>query len=106
MVGDLLFERTDMTPMIDEVLDIETERKGHESDEDDPDWSIGNGHEDEREQEQRQYQEAAEDAKSLVDALRERDDEVEVATQRRYRKEDTRCKDSDLHCKDLKIAAK
>lgn len=42
-----------MTSMIDEVLDIETERKGHESDEDDPDWSIGNGHEDEREQEQR-----------------------------------------------------
>ena len=49
MVGDLLFERTDMTPMIDEVLDIETERKGHKSDEDDPDWSISNGHEDERE---------------------------------------------------------
>ena len=49
VVRDLLFERADMTPMIDEVLDIETERKGHKSDEDDPDWSISNGHENERE---------------------------------------------------------
>ena len=106
MVGDLLFERTDMTSMIDEVLDIETERKGHESDEDDPDWSIGNGHEDEREQEQRQHQEAAEDAKTLIDALCDRDDEVELATQRRHRKEDACCKDSDLHRKDFKVAAK
>ena len=72
-----------MTSMIDEVLDIETERRGHESDEDDPDWSIGNGHEDEREQEQRQHQEAAEDAKTLIDALCDRDDEVEIATQRK-----------------------
>ena len=29
VVGDLLFERADMTPVIDEVLDIETERKGN-----------------------------------------------------------------------------
>ena len=50
VVGDLLFERADMTPVIDEVLNIETERKGHESDEADPDRSIGNGHENEREQ--------------------------------------------------------
>ena len=55
VVGDLLFERADMTPVVDEILDIETERKGHESDEDDPDRSIGNGHEDEREQEQWQH---------------------------------------------------
>ena len=50
VVGDLLFERADMASVIDEVLDIETERKGHERDEDDPDRSIGNRHEDEREQ--------------------------------------------------------
>ena len=94
-----------MTSMIDEVLDIKTERKGYESYEDDPDRSIGNRHEDECEQEQWQHQEAAEDAKTLVDTLRDRDDEVEIATQCRYREEDARGEDRDLYRKDLKVAS-